>query len=172
MTAPLIARMRARISIAKARPSAVAVIGPTANSTVVPPGKKKTLTSSADSAIGSDSSSVSRASWPITPASERREDDGHGTSTAGPTSPPRTTAAMAVTVASVALVSGLSRWTALGPGRPRNSGAPRRLEGRVGQAGAPRHSPSSAAGRSASSSSCSPCGKRAFMRRAIALTMR
>ena len=51
------------------------------------------------------------------------------TRTPGPISPPRTTAAMAVTVARRALVSGLSRWTALGPGRPRKSGTPRSAAG-------------------------------------------
>ena len=62
MTAPLIARIRARISRENARPSAVAVIGPIWNRTVVPPGKKNRLMSSAEIAIGSASSTVSRAS--------------------------------------------------------------------------------------------------------------
>ena len=44
--------MRASTSIANARPSTVAVIGPTRTSTFVPPGKKKTFTSSTLIAIG------------------------------------------------------------------------------------------------------------------------
>ena len=66
-----------------------------------------------------------RTRRPRTPAAIAGSTTATATRIAGPTRPPTTTAATAVTVARVALVSGLSRWWALGPGRPRKSGTPR-----------------------------------------------
>ena len=83
-----------------------------------------------------------------------------------------TTAATAVTVASVAFVSGLSRWkrARAGPTEKVGDASAGRLT--IAQAVAPCNSPDSSADGSSSASSRSPCGKRAIVRRAMAETMR
>ena len=86
--------------------------------------------------------------------------------------PPITTAPTAVTVAQGDLVSGFRRWNAVGPGSPEEPRDGRR--GRVGLGGLG----GSASGQAAASSvararrSRSPCGNRAFVRRAMAFRMR
>jgi hypothetical protein len=108
--APPIARIRARISRAKASPSAVAVIGPSSNRTVLPAGKKKRLTRKALAASGRAKRRTVRTSRHSTPATAAGSRTATATTTAGPSSPPMTTAATAVAVAIVAFVSGFSRW--------------------------------------------------------------
>ena len=109
MIAPEIARIRARISIAKARPSAVAVIGPSWKRTVWPPGKKKRLTSRTLIAIGRLNRIEKRSSSRSTPDSAAGISTATPTMTNGQSTPPRTTAAAAVTSATTSLVSGFSR---------------------------------------------------------------
>ncbi len=156
------AMIRRRISIANANPSAVAVIGPRRTRTWCPPGKKNRLISSAEMAMGRERSSDVRTSCPRTRAAIAGATITTTTSTSGPQIPPSTTAATAVTVARVALVSGFSRWNALGCSGRRNAGAARG----VGELGQPMTSTSF------DPTSRSPCGKRALVRRAMALRIR
>jgi hypothetical protein len=103
------AMIRIRISMANAKPSEVAVIGPTRTRTCSPPGKKNKFTSSAETAIGRERASEVRMSDPSTPAAIAGAMIATSTMASGPAIPPATTVATAVTVAMVALVSGFSR---------------------------------------------------------------
>ena len=68
-----------------------------------------TPVSTAETAMGSDSSSVVRIREPATPAASAGTSTATATRITGPMRPPSATATTAVTVASVALVSGLRR---------------------------------------------------------------
>src|SRR5918996_273616 len=95
------APMRARTSTAKATPSAVAATGPMRRSTVCPPGKKKTLTSRALIARGSERISAVLSSRPRTPAAAAGTTTASPTIASGPSTPPSTTAPTALTVAAL-----------------------------------------------------------------------
>jgi hypothetical protein len=108
--APEMAKSRARISMAKPSPSAVAVTGPSRNSTSRPPGKNRTLITTTLMATGSVRITIARSTGRIWPAIAAGSSTSPTTRMAGPITPPSAIAATLVPIATTSLVSGFSRW--------------------------------------------------------------